>query len=206
MIALAEESRRKKQTKPSAPTFEKLLPTIRRQASVAFAHAPSSEREELVAEVVANCIVAYVRLVERGLGRVIYATPLTQYAILQVCSGRKVGTKLNVREVSSEYCQHRKGVKLTRLDCYNREEEEWREVVVEDRTATPADIAATRIDFADWLKELAPKARQIANTLATGESTSATAKRHGVSAGRISQMRGELHEAWLCFQGELDFA
>ena len=32
MIALAEKSRRKKQSKPSAPAFEELLPSITKQA------------------------------------------------------------------------------------------------------------------------------------------------------------------------------
>ena len=76
MIALAEKSRRKKQSKPPAPTFEELLPSITKQASVAFRDSPPCEREEQVAETIANCFVAYVRLLERGLGNVIFASPL----------------------------------------------------------------------------------------------------------------------------------
>ena len=69
MIALlSEKSRRKQQPKPPAPTFEELLPSITKQARIAFRDKPRSEREELIAEVVANCFVAYVRLLERGLG------------------------------------------------------------------------------------------------------------------------------------------
>jgi len=91
MIALAEKPRRKKQTKPSAPAFELLLPLIEKQARIAFCPFRRSEREELIAEVVANCYVAYVRLVERGLGHAIYATPLAQFAVRQVRAGRKTG-------------------------------------------------------------------------------------------------------------------
>ena len=65
MIALAEKSRRQKQSKPSAPAFEELLPSITKQASVAFRDSPPCEREEQVAETIANCFVAYVRLLER---------------------------------------------------------------------------------------------------------------------------------------------
>ena len=85
--------------------FVELLPLIRSQAHVAFRCEPFERRRELVAEVVANCWVAFVRLVERGLESIVYATPLTQFAIKQVRSGRRVGTKLNVRDVTSEYCQ-----------------------------------------------------------------------------------------------------
>ena len=203
MIALAEKSRRKNRNKPSAPSFEQLLPAITKQAIVAFRDTPRCEREELIAEVVANCFVAYVRLIERGLSDVIYPTPLALYAIKQVRSGRRVGTKLNVRDITSGYCQQRKGVRMNRLDHYDRDEGEWLEIVVEDRKATPADIAATRLDFAAWLRTLSHKRRQVAKTLATGESTQAAARKFRISPARISQLRHELRDAWLAFQGEL---
>ena len=206
MIALAEESRRKKQPKPAAPTFEELLPTITKQASVAFRDSRRCEREEQVAETIANCYVAYVRLVQRGLGDVIFASPLAQYAILQVRAGRRVGTKLNVRDISSPYCQHRKGVRVERLDHYDVDESGWREILVEDRRATPAEIAASRIDFSDWLKSLTPRVRRIAKTLATGETTQAASRKFRVSPARISQLRRELQQAWHEFHGELAVA
>jgi hypothetical protein len=202
MIALAEKSRRQKQSKPSAPTFEELLPSITKQASVAFRDSPPCEREEQVAETIANCFVAYVRLVQRGLGHVIYATPLALYAIKQVRAGRRVGTKLNVRDISSPYCQQRKGVRMNRLDHYDVDEGGWQEIVVEDRTATPADVAATRLDFAAWLQTLRRKERRVAELLSTGESTKVAARRFRISPARISQLRREFRNCWLTFQGE----
>ena len=77
---------------------------------------------------------------------------------------------------------------------------------MEDRSAGPAEVAATRIDFGDWLGTLSGKQRRIANTLATGESTGGAARKHRVSPARISQFRRELMEAWLSFQGELSVA
>ena len=41
---------------------------------------------------------------------VAYATPLAQYAIKQVRSGRRVGTKINIRDVSSRHAQAAKGI------------------------------------------------------------------------------------------------
>ena len=202
MIALAENSRRKKQSKPPAPTFEELLPSITKQASVAFRDSPPCEREEQVAETIANCFVAYVRLLERGLGNVIFASPLTAYAIKQVHAGRRVGSALNIKDISSTYCQHRKGVQMTRLDHYDADEGGWLEIVVEDRTATPADIAATRLGFAAWLQTLRRKERRVAELLSTGESTKVAARRFRISPARISQLRRELRNCWLTFQGE----
>jgi hypothetical protein len=202
MIALAKKSCRKQQNKPSAPTFEDLLSTITKQAHIAFRDSPRCEREELVAEVVANCFVAYVRLIERGLGHVIYATPLATYAIKQVRTGRRVGSKLNVCDMSSTYCQQRKKVRMNRLDHYDVDEGGWQEILVEDRTATPADIAATKLNFAAWLQTLRRKERRVAELLSTGESTKVAARRFRISPARISQLRRELRNCWLTFQGE----
>ena len=182
--------------------FLELLPLIHEQAHHAFCNQPPERREELIAAVIANCWVAFVRLVDRGLVDVVYPTPLARFAIKQVRAGRRVGTKLNVQDVSSKYCQRAKGVTLERLDVLNESEDQWREIVVEDRHAGPAEVAATRIDFGDWLKSLPRMKRQIAKTLATGETTKKAARKHRVSLGRISQVRRELMDAWESFVGE----
>jgi len=44
--------------------------------------------------------------------------------------------------------------------------------------------------------------RRIAETLASSETTKATARKFRVSPGRISQTRRELETAWQEFQGE----
>ena len=181
--------------------FEQMLPQIQRQASLAFRGEPHERREDLIAEVVANAYVAYARLVERGKQDVIYATPLAQYAIKQVRSGRRVGSKLNVRDVSSEYAQRSKGFRVENLDRYNQRRDEWKEVVVEDRHAGPAEIAACRIDFAAWLQTLNDMQRKAAGLLAVGETTTTAAEEMGVTAGRISQLRRELKDGWERFHG-----
>ncbi len=202
MIAVTKACPRTRQITPAPPSFEELLPVIRDQAGFAFRFFPLSEREELVAETVANAYCAYQRLVDRGKADLAYAGPLAMYAVRQVRAGRRVGTKMNVRDMMSEYCRARKGVKVERLDRYDRQETEWRQVVVEDGRCGPAQIAATRIDFAAWLKTLPRRLRRIALTLAAGETTHATAHEFQVSPGRISQIRGELKQAWETFQGE----
>ena len=92
---------------------------------------------------------------------------------------------------------------MERLDRYDREEQGWQEIVVEDRRAGPAQVAATRIDFGDWWKLLTARQRKIANMLAIGETTNAAARKSGLTAGRISLIRRELMEAWLGFTGQL---
>ncbi len=190
----------------AAPTFEELLPAIKRQAAVAFRSLPKSEREDWVAEVIANACCAYRRLADRGMANMAYASPLAQFAIKQIRSGRRVGSRLNVKDVSSVYAQRAKGIKMDRLDMRNDIDGRWQEVVDEVKTAGPAEVAATRIDFAAWLKSLTPRMRRIAKTLATGETTKGVASRFGMSPGRVSQLRRELQQAWSLFQGELAVA
>jgi len=195
-----------RQASSSAVRFLSMLPQIRNQARFAYREEPPSDHQELLAETIANCWVAFARLLDRGLEDVIYPTPLVQYAIRQVRGGRRVGGKLNANDVSSEYCQRRKHFALSSLDQYDEQQEQWKEVLVEDKHAGPAETAASRLDFADWLRKLPKRLRRIAETLATGETTQTTARRFRVSPGRISQLRRELQQAWEAFQGERAFA
>jgi hypothetical protein len=198
--------------KPKPPTrrltpqhqaqFLRLLPLIARQAKVAFQGQDSETREELTAEVVANAYVCFARLVERGRESLAFGTPLGMYAVRQVRAGRRVGGKLNVRDITSRRCQVVKGVRVESLDGFDDDEEEWREILLEDRRSGPAEIAASRIDFADWLESLTHRNRKIATTLATGESTTEAARQFDVSPGRVSQLRRELKTSWETFQGE----
>ena len=76
------------------------------------------------------------------------------------------------------------------------------EAVVEDYRTPVPDQAAFRCDFPEWLKTLTRRQRRIAETLASGEGTTKTAKRFKVSLGRISQLRRELHDGWCQFHGD----
>jgi hypothetical protein len=176
--------------------FETMLLKIRRHAQIAFRGRHGDSRDEAIQEVVCHACQAYARLVDESRTDAATWSSLAKYAVARVRDGRRVGTSRNVGDVSSEYCQRRKQVQLRNLYEWDTEEEEWREIVVEDHKATPADIAATRIDFAAWLDGLSRRKRQIALALAGGESTSTVAGMFQVSAGRISQIRRELMEAW----------
>ena len=96
----------------------------------------------------------------------------------------------------------KKNLIVERLDKFDREEEPGQEVLVEDKHAGPAEVAATRIDFTTWLQVLPRRLRKIATFLANGETTTAAAKRFRVSQGRVSQIRKELFHAWNRFQGD----
>jgi len=182
--------------------FLSMLPTITKTARVAFRDLDAEAKEEAVAEVVAAAFVMFVGLVERGKEALAYGSVLANFGVKRVKIGRKAATPMNVRDISSEYSQMAKGFSLQRLDRYDREEESWKEVVVEDRRVGPVEVVATKLDFESWLRSLPRRTRKIAATLAAGETTTRTARRFRVSAGRISQMRRELMGSWCEFTAD----
>jgi hypothetical protein len=181
--------------------FLTMLPTIRQQLRFAFRDLTTEEREEAVAETTASAAIVYARLFQLGKTDVAYPSALARFAAAQYRSGRRVGNRLNVNDVMSRYAQRRRGIHVERLDKFDLEQG-WKEVFVEDRSCTPAELAASRIDFDDWLRGLSAKRRRIAATLAAGESTIGAARKFGLSPGRISQLRRELDEDWRAFHGE----
>ncbi len=192
-----------KSTRPKwHKSFLRMPPKIVSYARSAFGRLRAEAREDLVQEVVANACVAFRALWNRGKQSIAYPTVLANYAIRQVKDGRRVGNHLNVREVLSKYAQQHKGFVVERLDKFDEEEGQWQEVLIEDKTAGPADIARVRCDFSDWLKSLKRRDRRIAQSLAVGEHTQTVARRFNVSAGRVSQLRRELCDSWRQFVGD----
>jgi hypothetical protein len=183
--------------------FLEMLPRIRRQAAYYLRHLSKKDRADAIQEVVASAFVSYVRLIERGKAELAYAGPLARYGACQYLSGRRVGNRMNGCDVTSNYCRQKKGVSVERLDYFDEHCGDWEQLVVEDCHSTPAEVAATRIDFAAWLESLPERTRHVAETLATGEATSHVARMFGFSASRVSQLRQELYDAWLVFTGEV---
>jgi hypothetical protein len=182
--------------------FLRMLPDITRHARVRLRSVAPAVREEALDEVLAHALVGYHRLVELDKEALAYATPLAGYAVAQFRAGRRVGLRRNVHDVLSDACRRRHGLTIERVDRFDRSSGEWQEALVEDRRFGPADAAATRLDFAAWLKSLTKRNRQLAEKLASGESTGTVARLFRISRARVSQLRRELSSAWKAFHGE----
>jgi hypothetical protein len=182
--------------------FLSMLPAIRQHAEIRFRDINPELRQELVQETIARSLCDYLRLLQRGKEFVGQAGPLARYAVVQVKQGRKVGGRLNVRDVGSEYCRRRNSLKLQSLDEI-QPSGGWTEALVHDRRWTPADVAAARLDVSEWLATLPARTRAIAERLALGESTQNAARLFNISRSRVSQIRRELERGWRRFQGEL---
>ena len=181
--------------------FTALLPTIHSQIRFAFRGLPPEAHEDAVQEALARAAVTYARLHEQGKADIAYATPLAKFAVRQYCAGRRVGAPLNRNDVLSRYAQLHHNIVVERLDRRDPSGA-WKEILVEDKTSTPAETAIARIDFGDWLSRLCRRDRGVATTLAAGESGRDTARQFGLTAGRVSQLRTELKRNWERFQGE----
>ena len=192
----------RKKSKNWQQRFVALLPVIVNYVRPAFRELGPEAKAEAVQEAVANACVAYARLVEQGRESLAFATVLARYAVAQVRAGRQVGGRLNAQDISSQYCQQRKRIRLGRLDRFDPQENCWQETIVEDHRTPVADQVWFRIDFPAWLKTLSRRDRKVAQCLAAGHSTGDVARRFGISSARISQLRRELYESWQEFHGE----
>jgi DNA-binding NarL/FixJ family response regulator len=76
----------------------------------------------------------------------------------------------------------------------------WIDAMVADKRATVADQVTAKMDVGAWFATLTKRMKEIAKDLAFGCSTSEVARKYGVTAGRISQLRRTLEESWLAFQ------
>lgn len=181
--------------------FLQKLPTIRRIVRYRFRRLRADSREEAMQEVIANCFVAYSRLVARGREGLAFPTPLARFAIAQYRAGRRVGNRLNKHDLTSP-CLNRKrrDSVLSLFQC--AECGHWQELVVQDKRSTPAEVATIRIDFQQWLSTLSRAKRQTAELLAGGAGTGEAAAQLGLTASRVSQLRQELKDDWARFQGE----
>jgi hypothetical protein len=176
--------------------FVTMLPEIKRRLRLAFRHLDAESREEAIAEAVVHSLLSYSRLHERGVAESATASTLAWYAALQVKRGRPAGSRMNSKEPLSRYAQLSNQIEIVQLHG------KWIDAMVEDKRASVPDQVAAKIDVAAWFATLSPRMKRIARDLAQGFTTSEVATKHGVTAGRISQLRRKLEASWAAFQQE----
>ena len=89
--------------RPNGPhlqaAFVKMIPIIATHARVCSRHLKGDDREEFVAEVIANAFCAFSRLAALDRLSVVFPTVLARFGVAQAKVGRKVGSSLNVNDV-----------------------------------------------------------------------------------------------------------
>src|SRR4051812_10673464 len=174
--------------------FVEMLPEIERLLRLAFCRLGREAREDAIAESVAHCLLACVRLHERGRMEVATASSLAWYSSRQIKRGRPAVGRMNSKEPLSRYAQVGGGIR------FERQHGEWIDKLAEDKRASVADQVAAKLDVRAWFATLTKRMKEIARDLACGCSTSEVARKYGVTAGRISQVRRMLEESWAAFQ------
>jgi hypothetical protein len=175
-------------------SFVAMLPEIEQKLRLAFCRLDPEAREDAIEEGVVHSLLAYVRLVEQGRAEVATASSLAWYSSRHVRRGRPAGGRMNGKEPLSRYGQISNDIEV------ERQSGNWIDAMVEDKRAPVADQVAAKMDVGAWFATLTKRMKEIAKELAFGCSTSEVAKKHGVTAGRISQLRRSLEESWAAFQ------
>jgi hypothetical protein len=175
--------------------FVTMLPEIKQKLRLAFCRLEPEAREDAIEEGIVHSLLAYARLHDQGRAEVATASSLAWYSSRHVKRGRPAGGRMNGKEPLSRYAQIGNGIQI-------EPHGNWIDQLVDDKRAPVADQVAAKIDVCDWFATLTRRMRQIAKDLAFGCSTSEVAKKYGVTASRISQMRRMLEESWAAFQQE----
>ena len=176
--------------------FVAMLPEIEQKLRLAFWRLDPEARENAIEEGVVHSLLAYVRLVDQGRAEVATPSSLAWYSSRHVKRGRPTSGKMNGNEPLSRYGRISNDIEI------ERQSGTWIDTLVEDKRAPIADQVAAKMDVGVWFATLTKRMKEIAKDLAFGCSTSEVAKKYGVTAGRISQLRRVLEESWLAFQQE----
>ncbi len=180
--------------------FTEMLPELEPRLRRAFRHLDAEAREDATQIGIVHCLLAYISLVEQGREQTVRPSSLAWVAKLQVSRGREAGCPMNSLEPLSRYAQLRRGIRAEPLQTRDMCHGKWVDSMVLDKRASVPDLVAARMDVRAWLATLSQRTRRIAKDLAYGFSTAETARKYGVTAGRISQLRRTLEQSWAAFQ------
>ena len=184
--------------------FVAMLPALERFLRITFRDLSAEAQTDAIENAIVNCLLAYARLFEQGRAEAATASSLARYAALHTRRGRLACCRMNSKEPLSRYAQLGKGFRVEPLYHRNPDDDIWINDAIDTRQASVADRVAIKLDFMAWLGSLCRRTRRIAVDLARGFSTSEVARKYGVTPGRVSQLRRELHNGWCQFQGEAE--
>jgi len=185
-----------------------ILPRVKAHGRVFFRHFKCRDKKaEAIAEMVALAWKWFARLVELGKDPALFPTALAGYAARAVHSGRRLAGMERAKDVLSPLAQARHGFTVGRLPDFATLGGNPLSEALTDNTQTPPDEqAAFRLDFPAWLKTRTDRDRRVIEDLMVGERTGDVAARHGLTAGRVSQLRRDFLDDWRHFCGETDAA
>jgi hypothetical protein len=181
--------------------FLTLLPRIVLHAQICFRHLRcTAKKEDAVAEVVAVAWKSYLRAAQKGKDVNGFVSVLAAYAARHVRGGRRLCGKERRNDVLSPACQQRRGFVVGKLAEVDALTGSPLHDALADNTRSPVpEQVAFRVDFPAWLNSRSDRDRRLALELMAGERTLDVADRHGLTPGRVSQLRRDFHDDWQRF-------
>jgi hypothetical protein len=184
--------------------FLAIVPRIEAHGKVYFRHLKCPDRrEDAVAEMVALSWLWFLRLAAKGKDATHFASALATFAARAVRAGRRLAGKDPAGDVLSPAAQSRCGFTVCSLPAHSTlSGNPLQEALIDNAKSPIPEQVAFRLDWPCWLATRTDRDRRIVADLLLGERTGDVATRHGLTAGRISQLRTQFHHDWLAFLGE----
>ena len=184
--------------------FLAILQRIEVHARIYFRHIRCRvRRADYIADTVALAFKWFKRLAKRGKDATQFALALAIYAARAVKSGRRVTGQLKAKDVLSEVAQQRHGFYVGKIPDFSTLDTNPLSEALIDNTRSPVpEQVQFRLDFPAWLRTRTDRDRRIIGDMTMGQRTLALSRRHGISPGRISQLRREFYDDWQHFCGE----
>jgi hypothetical protein len=178
--------------------FLALLPRILIHARISFRDVHCShEKDDVIAEAIALAWRWYLRLMEQGKDAARFPSVLALFAVRRVRGGRRLCTKERSRDVLTRSAQVRHGFRVGPLPSASRLGDNLFEQALQDNRQTSIpDQVCFRCDFPSWQSTRSDRDRRLIDDLMIGGRTGEVARKHGLSAARVAQLRREFHADW----------
>ncbi len=171
-------------------TFAALVPDLTRMAKAAFRDLDPEAREECAQNALALAWYAFHALIEKGRGdEPGIIKSVLWYSIKQTRGGRTLPSGGETKPKDAFRYAKKGRVKFERVDLRH---------FVGDETPVP-EAVSFRLDVPAFLATLSDRQQRLAEALMAGETTSAVAKRFGVTPGAISQFRASFKDRFETF-------
>jgi hypothetical protein len=145
----------------------------------------------------------HLKLAQQGKDVTDFATRLAYFAGHYVRNGHRLAGQERSRDALSPRAQASKGFTVVPLPDASSLKGHVFDAALQDNTRSPVpDQVAFRLDFPAWLNALSGRDQRVVDDLLRGERTLDVARKHGLSQGRVSQLRRQFLVGWRHFLGE----
>jgi hypothetical protein len=185
--------------------FLTILPRIQLHGRVYFRHKKPEKRDEAIAEMVALAWKSFVNCARNGKNPLEFPMALARRAAQAVHNGRRLCGQEKIKDVLSPRAQQQHNFTVVSLPEGSSLNGNVFDEALIDNTQTPVpEQVSFRLDFPAWRLTRSDRDRRVIDDLMRGERTLDVADKHGLTAGRVSQLRRDFQQDWERFCGETD--